>query len=113
MSKNFTSEEQNFLEKFKTIKCTHDLKKSLNHDAKKCYYYHDYSDKRRNPFFSDSTNANRFNTDTYRYTVYDCRHRDNCSDSHCRWAHSNNEIKYHPNVTLIFSRTYKLHLKIN
>ncbi len=113
MSNHFTSNERKFLEKFKTLKCTHDLKKSPNHDTKKCDCYHDNYDKRRNPFFSDSTNTNRFNTDTYRYKEYMCHYVENCSDSHCRWAHSNNEIKYHPNVTLIFSTTYKLNLKIN
>ncbi len=109
MSKNFTSEEKKFLEKFKTTKCTHDLKKSPNHDTKKCYYYHDNSDKRRNPFIS-------IHSDTYSYNTFICKSGENreiCLDNQCRKAHSNNEIKYHPNVTLIFSRTYKLNLKIN
>jgi hypothetical protein len=108
MSRLLKSTQKAFLETFKISKCT---KKKC--DKKKCDCYHDNSDKRRNPFFSDSTNTNRFNTDTYKYNEYKCRDGENCSDSQCGWAHSSYEIKYHPNVTLIFNLTYKLHLKIN
>jgi hypothetical protein len=101
MSRFLTSNQKTFLEKFKTSKCT---KKKC--DIKKCYCYHDNSDKRRNPFITETTNTNICNTDTYKYKEYKCRGGENCSDSQCSWAHSSYEIKYHPNVILIFSRTF-------
>ncbi len=96
MPRILTSDQIQFLEKFKTSKCS-----KRKCDIKNCDCYHDNSDKRRNPFIS-------IHSDTYSYSYFICKSGENgeiCLDNQCRKAHSKNEIEYHPNVSLIFSLT--------